>query len=235
MAASNRQGRKKLEIKKIEDESRLGVSFTKRRAGIMKKASELCTLCGAKAAVIIFSPKNKVYSFGNPNVESVVNDYLSGNPVRFLDPRSAAGTQQAANLQALNEELQRLEDLVEAHQRQAEVLDEARQKRVDKGMWWDQPIDSLNLRQLEELSDKMQLLKVNVCREINKQRTEGAAAVADDIPTFAVAPMNTVYGGDNLPINVAGTSGGGGAEGEIRDVPSLPDRNHSGASGSGLN
>ncbi|RVX10733.1 Agamous-like MADS-box protein AGL62 [Vitis vinifera] len=49
-------GRKKIEIRKIEKKSSLEVTFSKRRAGLFKKAGELCVLCGAEAAVIVFSP-----------------------------------------------------------------------------------------------------------------------------------------------------------------------------------
>ncbi|XWS62495.1 hypothetical protein CRYUN_Cryun06bG0016000 [Craigia yunnanensis] len=45
-----RRGRQKFEIKKLEDESSRQVTFSKRRNGLFKKASERCVLCGAKIA-----------------------------------------------------------------------------------------------------------------------------------------------------------------------------------------
>ncbi|KAM3377356.1 hypothetical protein P3S68_009769 [Capsicum galapagoense] len=65
------RGRKKVEIVKMKNESNMQVTFSKRRAGLFKKASELCTLCGAEIAIVVFSPgkANKVYSFGHPSVE----------------------------------------------------------------------------------------------------------------------------------------------------------------------
>ncbi|MBW1279451.1 hypothetical protein KYD79_27145, partial [Escherichia coli] len=54
-------------------------TFSKRRAGLFKKASELCTLCGAEIGIIVFSPAKKPFSFGHPRVESVLDRFLSRN------------------------------------------------------------------------------------------------------------------------------------------------------------
>ncbi|KAK7844080.1 agamous-like mads-box protein agl62 [Quercus suber] len=45
------QGRQKIEVKQLEGTKRQ-VTFSKRRAGLFKKASELCVLCGAEVAVL---------------------------------------------------------------------------------------------------------------------------------------------------------------------------------------
>jgi len=73
------KGRQKLEMVKIANESNLMVTFSKRRSGLFKKASEISTLCGAEVAIIVFSPGKKVFSFGHPSVEKVVERYVSGN------------------------------------------------------------------------------------------------------------------------------------------------------------
>lgn len=72
-------GRQKIEMAKIKDESNLQVTFSKRRSGLFKKASELSTLCGVEIAIIVFSPGNKVFSFGHPDVENIINRYLHHN------------------------------------------------------------------------------------------------------------------------------------------------------------
>ncbi|KAL9319330.1 hypothetical protein ACSQ67_015847 [Phaseolus vulgaris] len=53
------RGRQKIEIKKMSNEHNLRVTFSKRRTGIFKKASELATLCGVDIAVIMFSPSSQ--------------------------------------------------------------------------------------------------------------------------------------------------------------------------------
>ncbi|XP_051120419.1 agamous-like MADS-box protein AGL62 [Andrographis paniculata] len=51
-------GRRKIAMQKIEKETNLLVTFSKRRSGVFKKASELCTLTGAEDGVVVFSPNN---------------------------------------------------------------------------------------------------------------------------------------------------------------------------------
>ncbi|XP_015167464.1 agamous-like MADS-box protein AGL62 [Solanum tuberosum] len=65
---------------KIKKASNLGVTFSKRRVGLFKKASELCTLCGAKIVIVIFSLDGKnVFSFGDPSVDRLVERFLGRN------------------------------------------------------------------------------------------------------------------------------------------------------------
>ncbi|PHT29741.1 Agamous-like MADS-box protein AGL62 [Capsicum baccatum] len=84
-----RKGRKRVDIVKMENESNLQVTFSKHRAGLFKKASELCTLCGAEIAIVVFSPgkANKVYSFSHPSVELLVDRFLG----RDLPPPNNEG------------------------------------------------------------------------------------------------------------------------------------------------
>ncbi|KAA8533330.1 hypothetical protein F0562_033134 [Nyssa sinensis] len=58
-------GRKKLEMKKIENKSSRQVTFSKRRSGLMKKAGELSVLCDVEIAIFIFSSRGKLYEFGS--------------------------------------------------------------------------------------------------------------------------------------------------------------------------
>lgn len=72
------QGRKKIEMKKIEENTQLQVTFSKRRNGLFKKASELCVLTGAEVAIIVNSPGKRVFAFGHPSVDSMIDRYLTG-------------------------------------------------------------------------------------------------------------------------------------------------------------
>nr|XP_009780151.1 PREDICTED: MADS-box transcription factor 17-like [Nicotiana sylvestris]XP_016436586.1 PREDICTED: MADS-box transcription factor 17-like [Nicotiana tabacum] len=65
-------GRKKIDMVKIQNERNLQASFSRRHAGLFKKASELCTLSGAEVALVGFSLGNKVYSFGHPYMDLVM-------------------------------------------------------------------------------------------------------------------------------------------------------------------
>ncbi|KAI0515800.1 hypothetical protein KFK09_008468 [Dendrobium nobile] len=82
------KGRRKIEIKRIEEEQKRQVCFSKRRQGLFKKASELSTLCGVEVAVIVFSPAGKPYFFGQPSVDHVLNHFLNvvPNPSKQDEP-----------------------------------------------------------------------------------------------------------------------------------------------------
>nr|KAJ0226359.1 hypothetical protein LSAT_V11C100040700 [Lactuca sativa] len=58
-------GRGKIEIKKIENVSTRQVTFSKRRAGLLKKAHELSVLCDAEVAIIVFSNTGRLYEFSS--------------------------------------------------------------------------------------------------------------------------------------------------------------------------
>lgn len=60
-------GRKKVVLKRIEDKRRRQVTFTKRRSGLMKKASELSVLCDCEVALIVHSCSGKHYEFCSGN------------------------------------------------------------------------------------------------------------------------------------------------------------------------
>ena len=53
-------GRRKIDIVRIENERHRQVTFTKRKGGLIKKATELSILCDAEVAVIIFANNQKM-------------------------------------------------------------------------------------------------------------------------------------------------------------------------------
>ncbi|KAL9269225.1 Agamous-like MADS-box protein AGL61-like protein [Drosera capensis] len=70
------RGRCKIPIAKIASKSKKHVAFSKRRAGLFKKASEFCVLTGARIAIVTFSEAGKAFTFGNPSADSVISHYL---------------------------------------------------------------------------------------------------------------------------------------------------------------
>ncbi|KAL8459991.1 hypothetical protein ACS0TY_031773 [Phlomoides rotata] len=117
------KGRRKVTMEKIEKEENLHVTFSKRRAGLFKKASELNTLCGAESAVVVFSPAEKPHAFGNPSVETIANRFLNTNigPTPPANPLLVAH-QEASNRQ-LNLELVHKEGLLLRERQRKRELD----------------------------------------------------------------------------------------------------------------
>ncbi|KAJ1926708.1 transcription factor of the MADS box [Tieghemiomyces parasiticus] len=67
-----RAGRRKIKIEFIEDKSRRHITFSKRKAGIMKKAYELSTLTGTQVLLLVVSETGLVYTFTTPKLQPLV-------------------------------------------------------------------------------------------------------------------------------------------------------------------
>ncbi|OVA06174.1 Transcription factor [Macleaya cordata] len=63
-------GRGKIEIKRIENSTNRQVTYSKRRAGIFKKARELSVLCDAEVSLIIISSTDKVSDYITPSTNT---------------------------------------------------------------------------------------------------------------------------------------------------------------------
>ncbi|MQL68540.1 hypothetical protein Taro_000859 [Colocasia esculenta] len=57
--------RGKTQMRRIENATSRQVTFSKRRNGLLKKAFELSVLCDAEVALIVFSPRGKLYEFAS--------------------------------------------------------------------------------------------------------------------------------------------------------------------------
>uniref|UniRef100_F6HU63 MADS-box protein FBP24 n=1 Tax=Vitis vinifera TaxID=29760 RepID=F6HU63_VITVI len=70
-------GRGKITIKKIEDKTVRQITFSKRRAGLLKKTHELSVLCDAQIGLIIFSNTGKMFEYcsNSSRMEQIVERY----------------------------------------------------------------------------------------------------------------------------------------------------------------
>lgn len=172
MAKNSNMGRKKIKMTKIAQKSHLQVTFSKRRAGVFKKASELCTLCGVDVSIIVFSPADKLYSFGHPQVESVID--------RFLGTLNSAKNHlleahRNAYIHELNIQLTHLLEQLEIEKRKGEALDEIRKASLQNQCWWQAPVDELGLNELQQLRIALEELKKNVANQTDKVLVQSSA------------------------------------------------------------
>lgn len=65
-------GRRKINIEFIDDKSRRHITFSKRKAGIMKKAYELSTLTGTQVLLLVASETGHVYTFATPKLQPLI-------------------------------------------------------------------------------------------------------------------------------------------------------------------
>ncbi|KAL2513502.1 Agamous-like MADS-box protein AGL62 [Forsythia ovata] len=134
------QGRKKIEIKKIEKSSNRQVTFSKRRVGLFKKASELFAQSGTEIAIIVQSIGKRVFAFGHPIVDSVINRFeINGSSDESYE-RDYSGT---------------YKELV------AELETEKRLGEMNNGggFWWDVAVEGLELEELERYMVALEELK----------------------------------------------------------------------------
>lgn len=96
---STRAGRRKIDIKFIEDKARRHITFSKRKAGIMKKAYELSTLTGTQVLLLVASESGHVFTFATPKLQPLITKQEGKNLIQTClnapDP-----TEQQAHLQA---------------------------------------------------------------------------------------------------------------------------------------
>ncbi|XP_062079366.1 uncharacterized protein LOC133783744 [Humulus lupulus] len=215
------RGRQKVAMVKMDNESNLQVTFSKRRSGLFKKASELCTLCGAELAIIVFSPGRKVFSFGHPSVELVIDRFL--NPQNYrTTPQANSGTLQLieahrnANVRELNQQLSHVTGQLDHERKRNNELKKARKARVSLH-WWEAPAEALSdLRHLEQLKSAMELLRRATTQQADRlliQTTANANSLLP--PNFNTMNVNTpsFYG------SVTNNAGGGGGGGNGQQQP----------------
>jgi hypothetical protein len=138
-------GRKKIEIKKLDKDSNKQVTFSKRRQGLFRKASELCILCDVRAAIIVFSPADKLYSFGQPNTDAILNSYINGT-TEFVDAKSIEDSSTYTEYNGQYEETLKMLEMEK--KKLVDVKNLA--KTWNRGDWWNDSIDDMSIDQLEQ-------------------------------------------------------------------------------------
>ncbi|KAJ9153204.1 hypothetical protein P3X46_026669 [Hevea brasiliensis] len=171
MAAKQTKGRQKITMKRIENEDGRLITFSKRRSGIYKKASELVTLCGAEVGVLVFSPAGKPFSFGHPSMESISNRFLGNNltPIDSTHPLVEAYRKLRINElnQNCNELLSRLEAEKERGNMLKQMMKGKGRRQQQQSYWWEAPVDELNFQDLHQMYAMLEDLHSNLCRKIN--------------------------------------------------------------------
>ncbi|AES62814.1 putative transcription factor MADS-type1 family [Medicago truncatula] len=152
------RGRQKIEMKKISNESNLQVTFSKHHNGLFKKASELCTLCGADVALVVFSPSGKVFSFGHPNLDTVIDRFLSLIPTQNDGTMQFIEAHRNANVRELNAQLTQINNTLDAEKKIGDELSNLH-KETEAKFWWACVVDGMNRDQLEIFKKALEELK----------------------------------------------------------------------------
>lgn len=220
MAARASRGRQKIQMRKMENNSNLQVTFSKRRCGLFKKASELSTLTGVEIAMIIHSPGKKTYSFGHPSVQAVIDRYLGVSPCPATTEKSETEVLmenfRKITVNNLNEEYTAINEEVQREKKKGEVLNQkARAGQAQN--WYERPVDGMNKAQLDFLGSALVELRATMAQHSEVMQKKLAemmqhnAAIAqqaemmqqnavggfEDHMQLTAAPAGPFYGGSS--------------------------------------
>ncbi|XVE58636.1 hypothetical protein DITRI_Ditri04bG0185000 [Diplodiscus trichospermus] len=130
--------RGKIQMKRIENAASRQVTFSKRRNGLLKKASELSVLCDAEVAVIIFSQKGKVYEFSSSDMQKTIERYYKYTKEAQTDKLEMERYTQQLTLEAAN------------MTRKIEFLEVSRRKLLG------QSLGSCSLEEIQEVESQLE-------------------------------------------------------------------------------
>nr|AWK68122.1 MADS domain protein APETALA3-2b [Thalictrum thalictroides] len=114
-------GRGKIEIKRIENRTNRQVTYSKRRAGIVKKAQELTVLCDAEVSLLMVSSTGRIHEYISPcsTHKNLYDRYQQASGTNLWQPHYERMQETMKKLKEINNKLRK-----EIRQRNGEDLDE---------------------------------------------------------------------------------------------------------------
>ncbi|CAH2050261.1 unnamed protein product [Thlaspi arvense] len=199
------KGRQKIDMAKIQNESHLQVTFSKRRLGVFKKANELATLCGAELGVLVFSPGGKAYSFGHPNVDTIIAKFNSFSPFEG-QITSSTGDRRNATTRELDRRLDEATQMLQNEKKRGKELKKMLQHERQKH-WFVAPIEEMNVEQLQQVEAGMMELRKQVTQRVGQLETQ--AKMKEQRALVPPRGLPNYFGGVGWPFE-AGASGSNG-------------------------
>ncbi|XP_047312561.1 agamous-like MADS-box protein AGL62 [Impatiens glandulifera] len=145
---------------KMKNESNLKVTFCKRKSGLFKKFSEFITLCGTEVLLLVFSPTNRVLSYGHPSVDEIVGRLFGSSSLTGLscETQQMIESCRSSNIRKLNANVMEVEELMEVEEQLGKQINHDKKVGQDQ-RWWERSNKEMSYQQLEHL--KMSLLNLN--------------------------------------------------------------------------
>ncbi|KAI7756027.1 hypothetical protein M8C21_031862 [Ambrosia artemisiifolia] len=138
-------GRGRVQLKRIENKLSRQVTFSKRRTGLLKKAHEISVLCDADIALIVFSPRGKLfeYSTHSRSMEAILERYEQYSYEEKLLTKSEVEAQGFCEEGRWNLESSKLRSKIE-------VLEKNIRNYVGEGL------EPLNFRELQSIEQQLE-------------------------------------------------------------------------------
>ncbi|XP_047321572.1 truncated transcription factor CAULIFLOWER A-like [Impatiens glandulifera] len=132
----------KVVLKRIENKINRQVTFSKRKSGLFKKAHEISLLCDAQVALIIFSPRGKLFHYSSSSSDSCMENILERHESYSYGERQ---------LHAINQESQETNWNLEYASLKSRLEVVQRNHRHFMG----EDLESLSLRDLQSLETEL--------------------------------------------------------------------------------
>ncbi|KAJ0974455.1 hypothetical protein J5N97_016420 [Dioscorea zingiberensis] len=145
--------RGKTQMRRIENATSRQVTFSKRRSGLLKKAFELSVLCDAEVALIVFSPRSKLYEFASANMQKTIDRYKAQTKDENL-----RGT--------LEQNLQQWKDEASTIAKKIELVEASKRKLLGENL------DACSIQELHELEFQLERSLCNIRGRRNLLITE---------------------------------------------------------------
>ncbi|XP_042475317.1 agamous-like MADS-box protein MADS9 isoform X2 [Macadamia integrifolia] len=133
-------GRGKIEIKRIENPTNRQVTYSKRKAGIIKKATELSVLCEAKVSLIILSSSGKMSEYCSPSTSlpEILDKYQTSTGKRLWDAKHEFLSKEVERIKKENDMMQidlwhlKGDDVDTLNHRELQTIEEALENGLTK-------------------------------------------------------------------------------------------------------
>ncbi|KAJ8768646.1 hypothetical protein K2173_023550 [Erythroxylum novogranatense] len=174
MEGKKTKGKQKIEIKRIESESDRIITFSKRKSGIYKKASELVTLTGGEIAFGVLSPTGKPFTFAHPSIDVVANRLLGGNENQDEAMEAILEAYRQMQVNELTQELNQAMEHLDLMKQNFKELGEMVSHGYTKG-WWSVITNELDYEKLEPVTAAFWKVDQELEKTL-KERADGASS-----------------------------------------------------------
>ncbi|GFP82310.1 mads-box protein soc1 [Phtheirospermum japonicum] len=179
--------RGKTQMRRIENATSRQVTFSKRRNGLLKKAFELSVLCDAEVALIIFSPRGKLYEFASSSMHETIERYQ-----KHAKETQASNPPTEQNTQHLKHEA-------------ASMMKKIEQLETSKRKLLGENLETCSIEELQQLERQLER-SVNIIRarkmqvykqQIDHLKEKGKALAAENAMLCEKVGLETQQRGSN--------------------------------------
>nr|KYP49656.1 Agamous-like MADS-box protein AGL62 [Cajanus cajan] len=159
------KGKQKRENKKVKSNRDLLITFSKRKYGIHKKASELSTLCGAKVDILMFTSSGNWFSYGEPSHQAMARSSDEESPIELVEVHTKS------EINELNAKNNALMSQIYYEKKREDELDAILKTKNPRG-WWEPKIQDLSREQAMETEASFVEFKKKLENELSIKHRE---------------------------------------------------------------